>query len=147
MPLLNYTTTIEASKTVLQIQDILRKHGAKTMVIDYDNDGNVEALSFVVKTSNGEVPIRLPVDYQAIIKVLMSDSKVPMRYADKSHAVKIAWRILKDWIEAQMAILETEMVKIEQIFLPYVVLNSGKTVYEQIADSKFQLKSGGENNG
>lgn len=29
-----------------------------------------------------------------------------------------------------MAILETEMVEMEQIFLPYIINNKGQTVYE-----------------
>lgn len=43
----------------------------------------------------------------------------------------MCWRIIKDWVEAQMVILETKMVKIEQVFLPYLYdLESDKTFYE-----------------
>mgnify|MGYP001559943709 FL=1 len=41
-----------------------------------------------------------------------------------------------------MAILETEMVKMEQIFLAYVITNDGRTVFERIAEQKFLLKEG-----
>ena len=41
-----------------------------------------------------------------------------------------------------MAILETEMVKMEQIFLPYVITDSGKTLYEAMIDRHFQLGAG-----
>ncbi|GAJ03343.1 unnamed protein product, partial [marine sediment metagenome] len=43
---------------------------------------------------------------------------------------------------AQMAILETEMVKMEQIFLPYVITQSGRTLYEAMVDRHFQLGPG-----
>lgn len=54
----------------------------------------------------------------------------------------MGWRIVKDWVSAQMAILETEMVRMEQVFLPYVMTQSGKTLYETMVDHHFQLPGG-----
>ena len=141
MPILNYTTTIEAAKTVSEIQIILAQHGAKAVLIEYGEGGIVEALSFKVDTPHGEVGIRLPVNPDAVLKVLMR-GRVPPRYANKKQAVRVAWRILKSWISAQMAILETEMVRMEQIFLPYILTPSGRTLYDTLVDTKFQLIEG-----
>jgi len=44
-------------------------------------------------------------------------------------------------------LVETKTVKIEQVFLPYVVTKFGKTLYEQISESGFnnlQLPEGDE---
>jgi len=142
MPLLNYTTTIEAIKTVGEIQGNLAAHGAKSIKTDYTDDGQVEALSFLIVTPHGEVGIRLPVDPEAVLKVLTKQNKlgrVPRRYLTHAQAVRVAWRIVKDWTLAQMAILETEMVRMEQIFLPYVITDSGKTLYEAMIHRHFQL--------
>ena len=133
MGLLNYTTTIEAIKTVSEIHKILAAHGAKAILTDYGDEGQVEALSFRVITPQGEASIRLPVDPDAVFSVLQKQSrlgKIPRRYVTKQQAVRIAWRIVKDWVAAQMAILETEMVKMEQIFLPYIIGQGGRTLYE-----------------
>lgn len=43
------------------------------------------------------------------------------------------------------ALLETEMVKIEQIFLPYMIVGKDETLYERMKGSHFQLTRGGEN--
>lgn len=147
MPLLNYTTKIEASKTVGEIQKILAKHGAKSILIDFDDNGLIEALAFRVITSHGEVGIRLPVDPEAVLKVLTRQNqlgKVPRSFVNRPQAVRVAWRIVKDWVEAQMAILETEMVKMEQIFLPYVITKDNRTLYEVMVKSQFQLTQGGQ---
>ncbi|GAI53070.1 unnamed protein product, partial [marine sediment metagenome] len=48
----------------------------------------------------------------------------------------------KDWVKAQMAIVETEMVRTEQVFLPYWITPSGKTLYAYLVDMKFQLPKG-----
>ena len=144
-PLLNYTTQIEAIKTVGEIQGILAGHGAKSIKTDYSNDGQAEALSFLVLTPHGEVGIQLPIDPDAVLKVLTQQNrlgKVPRRYINRAQAVRVAWRIVKDWVSAQMAILETEMVKMEQIFLPYVITQGGRTLYEAMIDRHFQLGPG-----
>lgn len=139
-PLLNYTTTIEAHKTVEQIQIILATHGATAMLMEYNN-GVVRALSFKVPTPHGDVSFRLPSDPDAVLKVLQKQG-VPSRYSNRQQAVRVAWRIVKDWVEAQMALLETEMVRIEQIFLPYMLVGDGRTLYEQLASNRFELPKG-----
>lgn len=145
MPLLNYTTTIEATKTVAQIQATLAKHGARAILLEYDGNGHIEALSFKAETPHGELGFKLPVSAETVLKVLIRQN-VPYKYRNHAQAVRIAWRIVKDWIEAQMAILETEMVKMEQIFLPYMITPTGKTLYATMTDSKFLLQAGEEDN-
>ena len=49
--------------------------------------------------------------------------------------MRTAWRITKDWVEAQMAIVETKMVTLPQVFLPYAVTQNGQTVYEKILEN------------
>lgn len=145
MALLNYTTGVEAAKTVGEIQGILAGHGAKSILTEYGDGGQIEALAFKVLTLHGEVGIRLPIDPDAVLKVLTQQNrlgKIPKRYINRPQAVRVAWRIVKDWVAAQMAILETEMVKMEQIFLPYVITGSGKTLYEAMIDRHFQLGLG-----
>lgn len=147
MPLLNYTTRIEAIKTVGEIQHTLATHGARSILTDYGDDGTVKALAFKVSTPQGEVGIRLPIDPDAVLKILQREHvagrlRSHQGEPDRRQAVRVAWRIVKDWVEAQMAILETEMVKMEQIFLPYVITDSGKTLYEAMMDRHFQLGPG-----
>ena len=142
MPLLNYTTQIEASKTVGQIHGILVAHGARAILTNYDSQGQIESLSFEVETPHGIANISLPIDPEAVLRVMMrSDSHVPRRLVTRAQAVRIAWRIVKDWVEAQMAILETEMVKMEQIFLPYIQTQSGQTLFE-VFESRKMLTQG-----
>jgi hypothetical protein len=51
----------------------------------------------------------------------------------EEHARDVSWRIIKDWVEAQMAIIETCMVTTARVFLPYAVTKNGQTVYEYFA--------------
>jgi peroxiredoxin family protein len=58
----------------------------------------------------------------------------------KEQAERVAWRILKDWVEAQMALLDIEMVKMEEIFMPYIVDQKGQTLYEKLEQKQFLLE-------
>jgi hypothetical protein len=135
-PLLDYTSKVPVSRTISQIQAKLVEHGARAVMMEYGDDGRIKALSFNVKRPNGELPIRLPIDTASTLRVLQrqaANREIPAGYAKDDHAYRVAWRIVKDWIEAQMSLLETEMVKMEEIFLPYVITPGGQTIYEVMA--------------
>jgi hypothetical protein len=133
MALLNYTTTVDAIRTAGQIEEILVKHGAKSVLKNYDNNRQLESISFLITTSQGEIGVRLPVRPEAVLRIMTNEYNSSARrrtYPQKDQAVRVAWRIAKDWIEAQMAIVETEMVTMDQVLLPYIETSSGKTVYQ-----------------
>jgi len=145
VPLLDYTTSVPVSRTVAQIQARLVEHGARAVMMEYGDDGRIKALSFNVKMPNGELPIRMPIDTAATLRVLERQAynrEIPARYANEEHAYRVAWRIIKDWVEAQVSLLETEMVRLEQIFLPYVITPGGQTIYQVMAGKGFLLGPG-----
>lgn len=141
MSIANYSTSVESIKSVGEIQGMLIAHGARSIQMNYAGDKTVESLSFVIDTPHGEVNIRLPVNPAAVLKIFERD-ELPPRYCNHEQAVKVAWRILKDWVRAQMAILETEMVQMEQIFLPYMTMEDGQTLFE-VFEQKGKLLTGG----
>ncbi len=141
MPIANYSTSIDALKSVGEIQGILVAHGATSIIIDYAKDKTVKSLSFMIETPHGHLPFRLPVNAVAVQKVLEKQDVEP-RYRTYGHAVRVAWRITKDWVRAQMALLETEMVRLEQVFLPYMVAGGDKTLFEAMESKGFYLGEG-----
>ena len=142
MPLANYTTSVSAARTVAEIEEILAKHGAREVLKNYSEDGIIESLSFIVSTPHGNIGFQLPVNPDAVQKVLSKQPRVPRSLQTHEQAVRIAWRITRDWVRAQMAYLETEMVKMEQIFLPYMITPNNRTLYEAMRDKKFYLEEG-----
>ena len=138
MPLMNYTTKVDVYTTLGAIQGQLVKHGARKIMQDYDDAGHITALSFSIETPDGPRGIRLPANVDAVWTVL-TRQKIK---CDREQAERVAWRIVKDWVEAQMAILESEMVQMDEIFLPYMIDASGQTVFE--CYRKSQLLIGGQ---
>lgn len=134
MPLLNYTTKIDADKTIGQISKMLAKAGATAIMTNYDDAGNITSLSFKLKferNSDQQLAFTLPTDWKPVQEVLRKQRV----NSNEDQARRVAWRITKDWVEAQLAIIETKMVTTAQVFLPYAVTTEGNTLYEQIANS------------
>ena len=142
MPLLNYTTSIAPQKSVMEIQEKLARAGASAIMAEYDTDGNVVALSFCLKDEAGrDIAFKLPTNWKPVYETLARQT-VSARYKTPEQALRVAWRITKDWVEAQLAIIETRMVTTAQVFLPYAITKDGNTVYEYIATNQHLLGSG-----
>lgn len=151
MPLLNYTTKIDADKTAQEIAKILSSHGAKAVLTDYD-DGIVSAISFKISLNGNEINFRLPCDWKPVLAVLNTQlPELKSWHTGYEHklserrlqSVRTAWRIVKDWTEAQMALVETQMVSTTQVFLPYAVGRDGKTLFEKVVENpQFLLGDG-----
>lgn len=142
MAILNYTTTVDSFKTVSEIEYILMKHKANAIMKNYEGE-SITGLSFRIDTGVQQIPVRLPVKVDECLKVLKKEKRENPRKQIKDtreQAERVAWRILKDWVEAQMALLDIEMVRFEEIFLPYIQTNNGQTVYEQLEERQFLLE-------
>lgn len=128
----------------MEIQRALIKAGASSIQQEFDGSGQVEAVSFRIRLADQEINFRLPADWRSVREVL-KQQKVEGRYKSDDHSRRVAWRIVKDWVEAQMAILETKMVTLPQLFLPYAVRPDGTTLYEAIAaDPRLLLGDGSD---
>jgi hypothetical protein len=56
-----------------------------------------------------------------------------------------AWRNIRDWVMAQLALYETEIVDMPQVFLPFATDGQGKILYEHVqAHPQFLLGPGPE---
>lgn len=142
MALLNYTTTIAVDKTLGEIQAVLRRSGARSILIDYDDRGVPTSVAFTVVTSIGEQAYRLPANLDGIFRTLTAQNArgaVPRRFVTREQAARVGWRILKVWIEAQMAIVASGMVSLDEVFLPYMLAPSGQTVHQVYSDRRLAL--------
>ena len=143
MAILNYTTTVDALKTVSEIEYILMKHNAKSIMKNFDGE-SITGLSFLIDTGVQQIPVKLPVRTEECLEVLKKEkaSGTKSIKATKEQAERVAWRILKGWVEAQMALLDINMVQLQEIFLPYIELPDGNTIYQTLEQKQFMLEVG-----
>jgi hypothetical protein len=56
-------------------------------------------------------------------------------------AQRIAWRQLLRWVQAQLAMIDTGMVRTEEVFMPYIVVNpaTNQTLFERMQETQFKM--------
>jgi len=143
MPILNYTTSITAIKTAGEVQARLAKHGALSVSTIY-NDGQPLGIAFTVETQFGPRDFQLPAN-AAGVQATLKRQKVSRSLQTPEQAQRVAWRILKDWVEAQLAIIEAGMVTLDEVMLPYMVTATGLTLtkaYQSSAPMRLALEGG-----
>lgn len=135
MPVLNYTTTIAASKTVGEMQAILAKHGAHRIITEYAG-GQPSGITFQIETPHGPRTFTLPVNVDAMHLLLRKQFRNSPAKSSRAQAERVAWRVMKDWLAAQLALVETQMAQMDQVMLPYVHTDEiGTTLYDAYTDN------------
>jgi hypothetical protein len=140
MALKNTYSGVPVDRIFQTIQKILVTHKAKQLMFEYSDDGRVYALTFSLEINKKLHAFKLPARVKSVEHILYGTR--PPTPTQKEQAYRTAWANIRDWISAQMALIETGMVKFEEVFLPYMVDRSGKTYFETLEQKQFELESG-----
>ncbi len=142
MPILNYTTTVSAEKTVGEIYTILAKSGAKE--ISYEQDGErVVAVKFQIDLDGEPLWFRMEPNPTGVLSAMERD-RVERRFRNLDHARRVGWRIIKNAIDSQMAIVLSKQGDVTQVFLPYAIDNEGRGSYGVFRESRQKLLTAGK---
>jgi hypothetical protein len=138
---LNYTTTVPVTQTVAECQAILAAAGASSASVHF-KDGQPAGLSFSLDTPHGLRNFTLPVNTGGIHRVLAKAErdgqfaaarKKAGTFSSPEHAARVAWRVVKDWLEANLALIAAQMVTIDEVMLPWLHIQIGgeqRTLFE-----------------
>lgn len=141
--LLNYTTTIPVAKTIAEMQQMLVAAGALEISQRYA-DGKAVGLTFTAPTQYGPQQFILPVDVDAVRTILLKGKPRTAKSTSKAYsyeqAERVAWRVARSWLEAQLAMIQIGLAKIDQIMLPYMNVGGEQTVYDKYLESQQYLQ-------
>lgn len=137
MPISNYTTKIAPETTIGQISKMLSMFGAKRIITDY-HEGEATALQFMLDVKGRMLFFQLPCNADGVLRTLERD-RAPRQYQNPEQARRVAWRIIRDWVEAQVAIVDAGQAAMAEVFLPYAIAQDGQTLYSQIESGKIKL--------
>jgi len=146
----NYTSAVPVDRTISRIESIIAKFGAQNIIKDYAG-GEISSLSFVLGYEEGGrtkiVRIRVPAKVKEAEAVLRSRLKrSPSRMTlDRIHSqgARTAWKVIQDWIEVQLTLIELHQAEPLQVFMPYIC-DGKKTLYELMRDSGFKMLPQGQ---
>lgn len=145
MAILNYTTTVAVAKTIGEIIEVLARHGARRIEVDYAA-GVPTALAFHIVTPLGDFRYRLPARIDRVGQALARQAKrgdIPAKYGAPEHAARVGWRIVKDWIEAQVAMIDADAMTIDEAMLPFHLVEEHTTVYDAFVRQRTALPPAG----
>ncbi len=119
----NYTSDVPVSRTISRIEEIIARAKANDITKAYDN-GRLVALCFGIYLPNGKlVTIRLPANTDAVYEALMKKIHKPQTGTAarvREQAERTAWKLMQDWIEVQLSLVEMQQAELAQVFLPYL---------------------------
>lgn len=140
----NYTSTVDAEVTIQRIEAALVRFGACHISKDY-TEGEVVGILFSLKVPEAPEPlhIRLPANVDLVAQVLKSSKKRPAgskfdvwhkRLAEQAR--RAAWRLMQDWIEVQLSLVEMKQAEAAQVFMPYF-WDGKRTMFEALKETKY----------
>jgi hypothetical protein len=145
--ILNYTTSVDAGKTAMECISVLLRHGATNVAISAGEDRSPDGLEFVITTPWGPRQFSLPVNIggtEKALRLAWREHRIEPRFTTREQARRVAWRIVKDWLEAQLALIEAMQVDLLQVMLPYLKVAPGKTLYAAYMESELRELEAGQ---
>ena len=138
----NYTTNIESSKSISEIIDFIVDVGATDISQSYENKECV-AIRFIITERGQSIIYKLTANPDAAYQILIRERKrinTAVREKVMKQAYKTAWRILRDWIHAQCALIQLGQATPVQLFLSYAYdPSTNSTVYDRLQSGDLKL--------
>ncbi len=147
----NYTSDVPVSTTIYRIEQVLLRCGVTGIAKEYDA-GRTVAITFRLDTPAGLKAIRLPADEAKAQEALWLDyigddlvedgrvkwssRKRRTRESFSDQASRTAWKIVQDWVEVQMSMIELKQADALEVFLPYL-FDGQRTYYQAMKESRF----------
>jgi len=142
MTLQNYTSTVPVNKSISHIEDVLAAHGATEILKLYGPDQKVWAICFMRNVNGTDVPFKVPARVAECEKVLRGRVRRPRKGTIpkiNEQASRTAWKIVSDWVDSQMTMMDLAQVEFMEVFMPYVFDKSRmQTVFEIAKDRGFK---------
>ncbi|PKQ20167.1 MAG: hypothetical protein CVT66_06185 [Actinobacteria bacterium HGW-Actinobacteria-6] len=146
----NYTTSISATKTAAEIQRRLAESGASKVMIEY-RDSRPSGVVFEAQTEFGPRSFVLPIDVDAMHQLLVAEKRAgrlpgisaPLA-RDRAQAERVAWRVVAEWVRAQMTLIAARMATLDQVMLPYLVVDGQRSLYEAYRSEGLRELTGGQ---
>jgi len=122
MNLKNYTTSTPVINSINRIEYRLSQAGAVHISKSYDNNRPV-GIMFQIMINNYPMIFKLPARQEKVYEFMRKQRKNPPTKVQEDsirlQADKVAWKILSDWVDIQISLIQLDQAEIIELFLPY----------------------------
>lgn len=145
----NYTSAVSVERTISLIEQELVKIGANEITKSY-TEGTPTGIIFSIKLNGASpqilrfcIPTNAAAAFDAIRTISAYRTKKPAWL--KEQAQRTAWRIVFNWVQAQVAMVQLKQAEALEVFLPYLYdQNKDETFYEKVKASNYTLLLGSD---
>ena len=147
MNIKNYTSTVDAVRSMAKIEELLVEIGATNINKQYENKicTGITFLLFDLQLQQ-TLPFHLKAQVEECFLILWKDVKRPRpdtKTILQHQANKTAWKILSDWTEIQCSMILLGQAKPLQMFLPFMYdMKTSETLFDKVANGKLNLLPG-----
>jgi len=147
MNIKNYTSTIEASRSMAKIEELLVEIGASNINKKYE-EKICTGITFLLfdQQLQQTIPFHLKAQVEECFTILWKDVKRPRpdtKTTLQAQANKTAWKILSDWTEIQCSMILLGQAKPLQMFLPFMYdMKTNETLFDKVSSGKMKLLPG-----
>ena len=144
MNIKNYTSTIDASRSMANIEELLVEIGATNINKQYA-DKVCTGITFLLfdQQLQQTLPFHLKAQVEECFLILWKNVKRPRADTpDTVHnqANKTAWKILSDWTDIQCSMILLGQAKPLQMFLPFMYdMKNNETLFDKVSSGKLSL--------
>lgn len=135
----NYTTSISSEKSIMEIEKMLSGFGATHIMKEYFSDGRTRSIAFKLD----EQAYKLPANTDGVRNAMYGSKKVSYRKNGEQkrdiQAENTSWRIIRDWLHAQLSIIYSGQAKPDEVMLPYL-WDGKRTLYSAYKEGRIALK-------
>ena len=138
----NYTSSVPANTSIAHIENKLAVYGASTISKWFDSDGRTAGLYFVLITNTIAMTYKVPANVNKVEKRFLANrARPPKTKVDqdrvRDQAERTAWKIMSDWVDIQLSLIDVDQVEASEVFLPYI-FDGQETYYEHLKNSNFK---------
>lgn len=147
MNIKNYTSTIDAGRSMARIEELLVEIGATNINKQYVNK-ICTGITFLLFDHQLQqtLPFHLKAQVEECFTILWKDVKRPRpdtRQLTMQQASRTAWKILSDWTEVQCSMILLGQAKPLQMFLPFMYdTKNNETLFDKVSSGKMKLLPG-----
>ena len=143
MNLKNYTSSVPVINSIGKIEHRLAQSGATHIAKSYERERPV-GMIFQIPVNNIPMTFKLPAKTDKVLDHMLKQRSRPpqasQREAIKMQADRTAWKILSDWVDIQVSLIQLDQAEAIEVFLPYAYDGKNdRTLFEKMRDNNFKL--------
>lgn len=143
MNLKNYTSSVPVLNSISRIEHRLAQAGSTHIAKSYDKERPV-GMIFQIPVNNIPMTFKLPAKSDKVFEHMLKQRSRPpqpsQRDAIKMQADRTAWKILSDWVDIQVSLIQLDQAEAIEVFLPYAYDGKNdRTLFERMRENNFKL--------